>query len=158
MEKRHQCNCKTGCASYRCACLKNGEPCNEGCGCVDCRNPLNGVDVEHLSVCAIQNIETYKALSERDLEELQDLPCGDASVPLRDLLYEYHCEGCGESYWYSFCWGDVVQEGNTWHCEVCHTCRDWREWHCENCNRCTYGISLPCEYCGSKHELADMFD
>ena len=158
MKKEHHCRCKTGCANNRCACLKHGEPCDEQCSCANCQNPLNGVDVEKLSVCAVQNIDAYKALSEQDLEELHELPCGEAEVPLKELLHEYRCPDCGESYWYSFCWQAVVQEGNTWHCTVCHQCRDWREWHCERCNKCTYGISLPCEHCGDKHELAGFFD
>jgi hypothetical protein len=116
------------------------------------------VDVEALSVCAIQNIASYKALTAQDLEELHELPCGDGSVPLKELLHSYTCEGCGEDYWYSFCWETVVQDSCTWHCEVCRECRDWREWHCEVCNKCTYGISLPCEHCGNKHYMADMFD
>jgi hypothetical protein len=45
VEKEHHCNCKTGCANNRCACLRNNEPCDEECGCVGCQNPLNGVDV-----------------------------------------------------------------------------------------------------------------
>jgi hypothetical protein len=157
MDKTYHCNCKTGCETGRCTCLRNGEPCDEGCGCVECANPLNGVDVERLSACAIQNIEAFKALSAQDLETPYELPCGHASVPLRELLGAHYCQGCGESYWYSFCWEDVVSEGHTWHCRVCRTCRDWREWHCEKCNHCTYGISLPCEYCGNRHKRADMF-
>ena len=148
MEKEYHCKCKTGCKSNRCVCLKNNEPCDEGCGCVDCQNPLNGVDVEHLSVCAVQNIQAYKALSKRDLEALHELPCGDVSVPLKALLHKYYCAECAETYWYSFCRGYVVQEGNTWHCEICHRCQDWRVWHCEACNKCTYGLTLPCEHCG----------
>ena len=41
--------------------------------------------MEHLSVCAIQNIQAYKALSEKDLAELHELPCEHTSVPLREL-------------------------------------------------------------------------
>ena len=63
VEKEHHCNCKTGCQTYRCNCLKNHEPCDEHCGCTDCENPLNGVDAGNLSVSEIQNIEAYKALA-----------------------------------------------------------------------------------------------
>lgn len=113
------------------------------------RIKMQAVDVESLSVCATQNIEAYRALSAQDLDALHKLPCGDASVPLKALLHEYYCPKCGESYWYSFCWEAVVQEGNTWHCQVCRRCRDWREWHCEECNKCSWGLSLPCEHCGN---------
>lgn len=148
MEKSVTCQCKSGCTSRRCNCLKYGEGCGEGCKCVDCANPLNGVDTEGLTVCAIQNIAIVKILTEDDLDELLELPCGDEEVALRHLLDEYSCAKCGESYWYSFCWGQVVQDSCSWHCEICHTCRDWREWHCPVCNKCTYGVTLPCENCG----------
>jgi hypothetical protein len=105
--------------------------------------------VENLSACAIQNIDRVKALSDRDLEEPRELPCGHGSVPLKDLLNHYHCEGCGESYWYSFCWEVAVQDNCTWHCEDCHGCRDWREWHCEVCGKCTHGVTMPCQHCGN---------
>jgi len=107
------------------------------------------MDVEALSICTIQNIEEYQDLSKEELEEKYDLPCGCEQVPLKDLLGYYSCSKCGEGYWYSFCWDEVVQDSCTWHCEICGTCRDWREWHCETCNRCTYGVTLPCEGCGS---------
>jgi len=156
MEKQHHCNCTTGCDTYRCTCLKNNEPCDENCGCVDCRNPLNDVDVENLTVCAIQNIDIVKNLTDQDLERRWELPCGDQSVPLRDLLGKYHCQECGEYYWYSFCWEMVVQDNCTWHCEDCHQCRDWREWHCEECGKCTYGITMPCEHCGNTSGMIDF--
>lgn len=148
MEKTVHCQCKTGCKDYRCSCRKNNEPCDENCGCVDCANPLNEVDVEGLGLCALQNIETYLALDEKELKALHALPCGCEEVPLEKLLKEYECT-CGTTYWYSFCWDDVVQDDCTWHCEVCRACRDWREWHCENCNKCSYGLSQPCSHCGA---------
>ncbi len=150
MTKQYQCKCSSGCQNRRCVCLKNNEPCDENCSCANCRNPLNGVDVDKLSVCAIQNIKAYQALSDKDLAALHELPCGHESVPLKDLLQDYECQECGgEVYWYSFCWDSVVQDDCTWHCEICGVCRDWREWHCEECNKCTYGVSLPCEHCGN---------
>ena len=157
MEKEVHCKCKSGCRSRRCPCLKNNEPCDEHCTCTDCHNPLNGVDVDALSICAIQNIDEYKALSEEALAEEYVLPCGCETVPLRQLLKDYACQGCGEVYWYSFCWEDVVQDSCTWHCEVCNECRDWREWHCERCNKCTYGVTLPCQHCGVKGPYAGVF-
>lgn len=149
MEKEYHCNCKTGCDTYRCSCLKHNEPCDENCGCVDCRNPLNGVDVDNLTVCALQNIDIVKNLTEEELAERYELPCGHKNAPLKDLIPGVYCEECAVDYWYSFCWDAVVQEGNTWHCEDCHQCRDWREWHCEVCDKCTYGVTLPCQHCGN---------
>ena len=74
MEKELHCNCKTGCRNRRCACLKNNAPCDENCTCTGCRNPLNGVDVDALSVCAIQNIEAFRELSEKELAEEYESP------------------------------------------------------------------------------------
>jgi hypothetical protein len=108
------------------------------------------MDLEALSICTIQNIDEYKDLSSDELEEKYELPCGCEQVPLKDLLGDYSCSKCGEVYWYSFCWDEVVQDSCTWHCEKCGTCRDWREWHCETCHRCTYGVTLACEGCGSR--------
>jgi len=149
MKKTVNCKCKSGCRTRRCACLKHNEPCDENCACTDCHNPLNGVDVEALSVCAIQHIDEYKALSEKELAKEYELPCDCGSVLLSQLLDDYECPECGESYWYSFCWDAVVQYDDTWHCEICGTCRDWREWHCKQCNKCTYGVTFPCQHCGA---------
>ncbi len=157
MEKRVHCSCKTGCRNRRCSCLNNNEPCDENCACIDCHNPLNGVDVDGLSICAVRNIEKYKALSEEELAEEYELPCECEVVPLKRLLKDYSCQECGESYWYSFCWQGVVQHGHTWHCQVCDACRDWREWHCERCNKCTYGVTFPCEHCGAEGPYAGVF-
>jgi len=44
---------------------------------------------------------------------------------------------------YALWWDTGVEAEQTWHCEVCGTCRDWREEPCEACNRWTYGVSLP---------------
>jgi len=128
LEKENSCNCRTGCENQRCSCFKNNEPCGEQCGCVDCHNPLNSADLDNLSLCAIQNIRIYKALSTEELERTYELPCGHEQVPLKELLGDYYCEECSESYWYSFCWEEVVQDSCTWHCEVCRECRDWREY------------------------------
>lgn len=157
MKKKVKCSCKSGCQSRRCACLKNKEPCGEECTCTHCENPLNNVDVETLSVCAIQNINIIKNLTEEQLNCEYELPCECEEVPLKLLLNDYECTKCGETYWFSFCWNEVVQDSQTWHCEVCKQCRDWREWHCDRCNKCTYGVSLPCEHCGRKGRYKDLF-
>lgn len=158
MEKTVQCKCKTGCDTRRCACLKNEEPCDENCKCTDCQNPLNGMDIEEMPSCVLAHAAEVKALSESQLKLICELPCGCESVPLEKLLRIYPCSVCGEDYWYSFCWDEVVQDSCTWHCTICKTCRDWREWHCERCNRCTYGVTLPCERCGSRNEIMGMLD
>ncbi len=153
MEKDYYCKCRSGCQSNRCQCLKNNEPCGTQCNCKDCKNPLNGVDVKNLSLCAIQNIEKYNELSKEDLSKTYELPCGCEEVTLKKLLKSYNCSECDEEYWYSFCWENVVQDSCSWHCEECRICRDWREWHCEECNKCTYGVSLPCENCNSEDDF-----
>jgi hypothetical protein len=33
-----QCNCKKGCKTSRCSCLKSGLRCTDICGCDDCQN------------------------------------------------------------------------------------------------------------------------
>ena len=156
METIESCNCKTGCTTRRCPCLRADEPCGDECGCRDCRNPLNGVDVERLSLCAIRHVALLRKMSAEELDRTHDLPCGCREVPLRDLLDDYTCPGCNETYWYSFCWEEVVQDSCSWHCEICNECRDWREWHCEQCNRCTYGVTFPCEHCGAEGAMSDL--
>jgi hypothetical protein len=157
MEKEYHCSCTTGCDTYRCSCLKHHEPCDEDCGCVDCQNPLNGVDVDGLTVCAIQSIEKVKGLSDEALAQPYQLACGHETVTLRDLLRKHACETCGAVFWYSFCRRSVVEDSCTWHCEDCRTCRDWREWHCDVCDRCTYGLTMSCEHCGSDSDMMGLF-
>ena len=98
----------------RCACLAEGRACDGGCECAGCRNPLNGVDVSRLSRCAIRNIAAVNALDAANLGELFELPCCCERVPLQKLLGHYACGVCGETYWYSFCWSEVVQDSCTW--------------------------------------------
>ena len=95
MGKTVHCKCKSGCSNRRCVCLRNNELCDESCGYSNCENPLNGMDVEALSICTIQNIEEYKDLSSDELEEKYKLPCGCEQVPLKDLLGDYICSKCG---------------------------------------------------------------
>lgn len=156
MEKTVSCNCRSGCRTRRCVCLKSNEPCGEQCGCANCENPLNDVDVDSLSLCATQNIDLYKELSDADLDTQYALPCGCEKIPLRKLLKSYTCSEHQEKYWYSFCWDEVVQDSCTWHCDICNECRDWREWHCPVCNKCTYGVTLPCEHCREAGPFSDF--
>ncbi len=150
MNDTARCNCRSRCVHRRCACLKNMQACGEECKCVDCSNPLNGLDVEALSTCTITNIEKYLNLTAEELDEKLELPCGCGEASRRELVGDYDCPDCETTYWYSFCWNLVAQEDDTWHCEICRKCRDWREWHCKRCNRCTYGVTLPCEHCGDR--------
>jgi hypothetical protein len=145
-----RCRCGTGCHTNRCACVRNRQPCLEGCRCSNCRNPFNGLDGTRMSPCALDNVERYKAPSEAELDTMMELICGCEQLPLRRLLAAYRCNGCDDLSWYSFCSHDVVQDSCTWHCSDCGACRDWREWHCHRCNRCTYGVTMPCENCGRR--------
>ena len=155
-QKTVHCKCKKRCTNRRCACLKSGQPCGELCQCVGCENPLNDVDLSKLTPCVIHNMDIYKALSDQKLAELLELPCGHQRIPVQSLLGGHTCGKCCETYWYSLCWDDVVQDVCTWHCVACNICRDGREWHCERCNRCTYGVTLPCESCGKMIRAVDQ--
>ena len=156
--RTHGCGCSGGCGNRRCACYQAGQACGEACTCVDCANPFNRLSNAELSDCARAHVEQVLALTDSQRASLEELPCGCGEAPLGALLDGYECPDCGEEYWYSFCWETVVQEGDTWHCAVCRTCRDWTEWHCPRCNRCTYGQSLPCEGCGGRSELSAFLD
>ena len=150
------CQCKGKCDNRRCKCLKNGQPCSDACKCVNCENPLNGLDVKSMSACATGNAKRVSSLTIEEREALISLPCGHQSVALKLLIGEYNCAQCnGEAYFYSFCFESAQQDSCTWHCDVCRTCRDWREWHCPTCNRCTYGHSMPCDRCEGKSEIYD---
>ena len=117
---------------------------------------IMGSTYENHHTCTLDAIKKYKNLSQKKLEKLYELPCECEEVPLKDLIDEYNCSDCGETYFYSFCWDEVAQDSCSWHCDICKTCRDWREWHCENCNKCTYGVSLPCDNCGAPGPMADF--
>lgn len=149
------CRCKGGCENRRCACLKAKRACGDACRCEGCRNPLEGLDVESLSGCAIAHAAEVKQLSGSELEQRYELSCGHAAA-LGDLLGIHQCKKCKTAYWYSFCWEETVEESQTWHCERCAMCRDWREWHCETCNRCTYGVTQPCDSCGRRGRYSSL--
>jgi hypothetical protein len=158
MIKPTTCNCNAGCDTKRCACLNKGVPCGKSCRCDGCKNPLNTIEnYQNLTSCALQAITKRHTIPESELSKTHELPCGCEDVPLKELFCDYECRGCGECYSYSFCWNDVVQDNDTWHCNICRTCRDWREWHCLKCNKCTYGITLPCEGCGMKKSKMPKF-
>ena len=42
--------------------MRNDEPCDDKCGCVDCRNPLNPEEIEKLIRFATEALEKYKEL------------------------------------------------------------------------------------------------
>lgn len=96
------CKCKTNCTTNRCNCLKNDQGCTKECSCIDCYNPLNGQDTEHLTLCAIQNIGIVKDLTDKQLNKQILLPCECESISLKSLLEEYECSKCHEIYWFSF--------------------------------------------------------
>src|SRR5437867_1603232 len=60
--------CPSGDINRRCACLKTEKSCTKDCQCHQCQNPLNGLDAAHLSLCVIQNIHAYKALTQDELD------------------------------------------------------------------------------------------
>jgi hypothetical protein len=45
-----------------------------------------------------------------------------------------------ETYYYSFCQKDILEDMCSWHCIKCKKCLDWREWHCGECDKCNYFI------------------
>ena len=145
------CQCKISCKTRRCACLKSGSACGVGCLCKSCNNPLNNLEgIEDLTACVLQHIARYQALSEKEKSTKHDLPCGCHKVRLKDLFHDYECPTCEETYFYSFCFKEVVQTDDIWHCRACGTCKESSEWHCKRCDECTYGLSLPCDGCGKK--------
>ncbi len=103
-----------------------------------------------LTDCARHYIKKILAFSEKKLRGKYELPCGCETVTMKDLITGYECSECGTPYFYSFCWEEVVQEGDIWHCNICGTCQDSSSWHCKSCNKCTYGLTLECEHCGEK--------
>ncbi len=155
-EKPKTCSCKGSCKNNRCQCRKNRTACSPACKCKDCQNPYNGVaNLEDFNICTLDAIDTYKNATDKQLDRKLELPCSCEEVSIRDLINGYNCSKCKEEYYFSFCWQGVAQESTTWHCEVCRTCRDWREWHCPDCNKCTYGVTLPCENCSRKSGMYD---
>ena len=71
------CKCKGKCQNNRCVCKKNRQPCSKECKCKDCQNPYNGVKVEELHICTLDNIETYKKASKENLAKVLGKLNGD---------------------------------------------------------------------------------
>ena len=150
MKKSAPCQCQSSCQTKRCACLQYGRACGSECGCKDCSNPFNKIEnAAQLSDCARHNIKKLLALSDKALEKKIELPCRCTNVSLKALLEGYNCQSCDESYYYSFCFDEVMDTNSMWHCEVCGSCCDDGVWHCKYCNRCTYGLTPSCENCVS---------
>ncbi|MBT8368917.1 MAG: hypothetical protein KJP23_29850 [Deltaproteobacteria bacterium] len=42
--------------------MRNDEPCDDKCGCVDCKNPLNPEEIKKLIRSATEALEKYKEL------------------------------------------------------------------------------------------------
>lgn len=156
MEKQVNCQCQTGCTNKRCSCNKRFEGCGKHCECSGCDNPYNDVNREEYATCALDHIEQVQELSKEEREETHQLLCGHRSVKVEHLLDTYECPDCGSYYWYSFCRNGPEPDSQTWHCQHCGECRDWRWWHCDDCNKCTYGVTLECEHCGKDGPMADM--
>lgn len=149
--KKIGCQCGSRCQNNRCQCFKAGQLCSAQCRCQQCKNPLNQIeDVKSLSNCARAHIKTVNERSAVHLKKQYKLPCGCGRASLNDLLETYHCDGCDELYYYSFCLNKVVDEHSMWHCYDCGTCREDSEWHCKHCDSCTWGVTLECEHCGSE--------
>lgn len=145
------CNCQSECKTNRCDCLKEGKACGDECKCSQCKNPFNSIkNAAELTDCARAHIKKVIALSEKELNQPYELPCGCEKVALKKLLEDYECSECSEFYYYSFCMNDVVDTESMWHCLPCGTCREDSEWHCPRCKTCTYGLTLACDNCGKK--------
>lgn len=115
---------------------------------------INEQEISDLTDCAADHIKEIKALTQKQRKKTYELPCGCEEVALENLMSEYACSECEEFYFYSFCWDEVVQDNDTWHCKDCKECRDWLEWHCKSCNICNSSTSLPCKGCGKKSPYA----
>lgn len=122
MRKNISCHCSFGCDTKQCPCLKAGRACNDGCGCHDCNNPLNNAHIDQVSQCAVYNIEKFKCLTKKELEQEMELPCGCESLPMKMLLGSYKCEQCNKVYHYSFYFNSIIEEGLAWNCEFCGGC------------------------------------
>ena len=147
-ESQLACRCTTGCRTNRCHVSETDSLVRKVAVARTAATPSTASTSPgcHRAL-SITYVDRYNARSEAELDTTIQLPCGCESVPLRGLLTAHDCTHCGESYWYSFCSEDIVQDSCTWHCSNCGACRDWREWHCDRCNRCTYGVTMPCENC-----------
>jgi hypothetical protein len=155
MNKNNPCQCQSECKTKRCPCLKEWRACSPKCQCHNCQNPFNQIDASvRLSDCARHNIKKVVTLSDVTLEKKYQLPCGHASISLKELLKNHTCQSCDEPYYYSFCFDDVMDTNSMWHCGACGTCCDDGVWHCKYCNRCTYGLTLRCDNCGKKSPYA----
>lgn len=97
------------------------------------------INVNELSEWSRDNIRKLLALvAKGGLEQQVILPCRCQAVALRVLLLSesFLCQRCSSFYRYSFCWGQIVEDDQTYHCEDCEDCYDWRDWAEESCRRC----------------------
>ena len=77
---------------------------------------------QRVSQCASHNETLYLGLSQQELDTPLVLPCGCKTLTLKQLTKSHRCESCDKLYWYSFCLEKIVEEGETWHCEICAAC------------------------------------
>ena len=52
----HGCNCKTGCTTLLCKCVKSGHQCGPGCGCCQCQNQSREGSYVYKFRTAIMNV------------------------------------------------------------------------------------------------------
>jgi len=83
MSKTVHCNCKSGCQTKRCVCFKNDEPCDENCGCINCKNPLNGIVIIPDKV----KKEVIKIVDRFNNKILSNYPCSYHTRFKHDYLY-----------------------------------------------------------------------
>jgi len=77
---------------------------------------------QRVSQCATHHEQLTDGLSQQELEAPLTLPCGCDTLTFKQLVYSYHCVPCDKLYWYSFCLERIVEEDETWHCEICAAC------------------------------------
>ena len=51
------CRCKSeqSCSTGRCSCMRNGLPCTDWCGCIDCANPNKSASGKYISALSLTN-------------------------------------------------------------------------------------------------------
>ena len=73
------CKCKTGCATRRCTCMKEGRSCGPGCQCVHCTNS---------ATCPPVNTELHN-LEIEDEKQMSDDSTDTSSDEIEDENQEY---------------------------------------------------------------------
>ena len=79
------CSCKKGCATLRCKCKKNGNPCGPGCTCIGCKNVLLQVESDEESEEGSDCDE-----SEESCNEEENILTEVISEPINDHIIYMH--------------------------------------------------------------------